>query len=182
MVLDYFTSGRFRPVSGRAWFLGDGLSPQAGDLVIQDIQPAALYPTYETLCGIYRIRYLLYGSWDRLTDPHDLEDYLFFDLDQSKNFLGVRTVMSVPGGHLLTAALTDSWEGVLSDVYAALWRDGFPMPAGLWSSEISFYGEDDRPVHTVPEELAGQRLQRQPPARAAELGGLYLRHLLPAGV
>lgn len=34
MVLDYFTSGRFRPVSGRAWFLGDGLSPQAGDLVI----------------------------------------------------------------------------------------------------------------------------------------------------
>ena len=53
-------------------------SPQAGDLVIQDIQPAALYPTYETLCGIYRIRYLLYGSGDRLTDPHDLEDYLFF--------------------------------------------------------------------------------------------------------
>ena len=28
MVLDYFTSGRFRPVSGRAWFLGDGLSPR----------------------------------------------------------------------------------------------------------------------------------------------------------
>ena len=104
MVLDYFASGRFRPVSGRAWFLGEGLSPQAGDLVIQDIQPAALYPTYETLCGIYRIRYLLYGSGDRLTDPHDLEDYLFFDLDQSENFLGVRTVMSVPGGHLLTAA------------------------------------------------------------------------------
>ena len=41
--------------------------------------------------------YLLYGSGDRLTDPHDLEDYLFFDLDQSENFLGVRTVMSVPG-------------------------------------------------------------------------------------
>ena len=123
--------------------------------MIQDIQPAALYPTYETLCGIYRIRYLLYGSGDRLTDPHDLEDYLFFDLDQSKNFLGVRTVMSVPGGHLLTAALTDSWEGVLSDVYAALWRDGFPMPAGLWSSEISFYGEDDRPVHTVLKSWRG---------------------------
>ena len=155
MVLDYFTSGRFRPVSGRAWFLGDGLSPQAGDLVIQDIQPAALYPTYETLCGIYRIRYLLYGSGDRLTDPHDLEDYLFFDLDQSENFLGVRTVMSVPGGHLLTAALTDSWEGVLSDVYAALWRDGFPMPAGLWSSEISFYGEEDHPVHTVLKSWRG---------------------------
>ena len=155
MVLDYFTSGRFRPVSGRAWFLGEGLSPQAGDLVIQDIQPAALYPTYETLCGIYRIRYLLYGSGDRLTDPHDLEDYLFFDLDQSENFLGVRTVMSVPGGHLLTAALTDSWEGVLSDVYAALWRDGFPMPAGLWSSEISFYGEEDRPVHTVLKSWRG---------------------------
>ena len=46
------------------------------------------------------------------------------------------------------------------------------MPAGLWSSEISFYGEDDRPVPHRPEELAGQRLQRQPPARAAELGGL----------
>ena len=84
-----------------------------------------------------------------------MEDYLFFDLDQSKNFLGVRTVMSVPGGHLLTAALTDSWEGVLSDVYAALWRDGFPMPAGLWSSEISFYGEDDRPVHTVLKSWRG---------------------------
>lgn len=63
--------------------------------------------------------------------------------------------MSVPGGHLLTAALTDSWEGVLSDVYAALWRDGFPMPAGLWSSEISFYGEDDRPVHTVLKSWRG---------------------------
>lgn len=44
---------------------------------------------------------------------------------------------------------------MLSDVYAALWRDGFPMPAGLWSSEISFYGEEDRPVHTVLKSWRG---------------------------
>ena len=37
----------------------------------------------------------------------------------------------------------------------ALGGPGSPRPAGLWSGEISFYGEEDRPVHPVLKSWRG---------------------------
>ena len=156
MVLDYFASGRF-PAGLRSGLVpGGGALPQAGDLVIQDIQPAALSPTYETLCGIYRIRYLLYGSGDRLTDPHDLEGLPLFDLDQSENFLGVRTVMSVPGGHL-PHRRPDGIPGRACCPTCTPPSGGTasPCPPASGPARSPFTGREDRPVHTVLKSWRG---------------------------
>ena len=138
----YFYSNR--PADISIFFADQApLQPEGRTMRIDGADYLALRQLYETYGVVYQLRCSGWedGGWYSYPEPL----WLVFQLDQG----GDMTVLgeSVPRETVEQAALEQGYH--LADGTVALWRDGYPNPAGP-GSEVGFFREE--PVVTV---LAG---------------------------
>lgn len=138
----YFYSNR--PADISIFFADQApLQPEGRTMRIDGADYLALRQLYETYGVVYQLRCSGWedGSWYSYPEPL----WLVFQLDQG----GDMTVLgeSVPRETVEQAALEQGYH--LADGTVALWRDGYPNPAGP-GSEVGFFREE--PVITVLED------------------------------
>lgn len=138
----YFYSNR--PADMSIFFADQApLQPEGRTMRIDGADYLGLRQLYETYGVVYQLRCSGWedGGWYSYPEPL----WLVFQLDQG----GDMTVLgeSVPRETVEQAALEQGYH--LADGTVALWRDGYPNPAGP-GSEVGFFREE--PVVTVLED------------------------------
>ena len=138
----YFYSNR--PADISIFFADQApLQPEGRTMRIDGADYLGLRQLYETYGVVYQLRCSGWedGGWYSYPEPL----WLVFQLDQG----GDMTVLgeSVPRETVEQAALEQGYH--LADGTVALWRDGYPNPAGP-GSEVGFFREE--PVVTVLED------------------------------
>ena len=138
----YFYSNR--PADISIFFADQApLQPEGRTMRIDGADYLGLRQLYETYGVVYQLRCSGWedGGWYSYPEPL----WLVFQLDQG----GDMTVLgeSVPRETVEQAALEQGYH--LADGTVALWRDGYPNPAGP-GSEVGFFREE--PVITVLED------------------------------